>query len=57
MWVKGHSGIQGNEEADRMASRTGWIERQLNRPEIATPARIKQADPIHSKPTHLGWDC
>jgi len=49
MWVKGHNGTNGSEEADRMDgsldpkarnSYTGW----------------QQAFPIHSKPSHLKWD-
>ena len=25
MWMKGHSGVTGNVEVDRMARKTGWI--------------------------------
>jgi len=53
MWVKGRNNTRGNEEADRMAGRVGWIGAWMQKPEIATLAGIKQAFPIHSKPAHL----
>jgi len=56
MWVKGHDGIEGNELADRKAkeevSRGVW----MNKPDIVTPAGIRQAYRLHGKaPKHLSW--
>jgi len=56
MWVKGHSGEKGNEEADRMARRAVDMGVRLMEKEIATPAGIKQQFPIYPKaPAHIGW--
>jgi len=56
MWVRGHQGVRGNEEADMRAGMEvewGW---RLQRTVIATPARIKQEFPLYPKaPAHLGW--
>ena len=49
--------MAGNEAADYMAGKTGWIGRRIARPDIATPASIRQVFPIHTRPKHLLWDC
>jgi len=56
MWVKGHSGIKGNEEADRMAGRTVRRGRRTQETAVATPAGIKQEFPVYPKaPAHMNW--
>ena len=56
MWVKGHSGVVGNEEADRMAKRTVGMGWRLYERDIATPAGIRQEFPIYPKaPKHISW--
>ena len=56
MWVQGHSGVQGNEEADRRAGREVYLGSPTAQPDIATPAGIRQAYPIHPKSKHLNWN-
>jgi len=56
MWVKGHSGVRGNEEADKMAGMTVREGRRKQTRGVATPAGIKQEFPIYPKaPAHLNW--
>jgi len=56
MWVKGHNGVKGNEEADRMAGRTVRRGRKRQERAVVTPAGIKQEFPIYPKaPAHLSW--
>jgi len=54
MWVKSHSRVARNEEADSRAKKEvemGWHIQQLD---IVTPAGIRQAHPLHPKaPAHL----
>jgi len=56
MWVKEHQGIDGNEVADQRAKQEvemGW---RMHNPDIATPAGIWQAHPMHHKaPAHMRW--
>ncbi|KAF8416304.1 hypothetical protein EV426DRAFT_700104 [Tirmania nivea] len=42
MWVKGHSGVEGNERADRKAKKVAWVGKTMLRPDIITPAGIRQ---------------
>jgi len=56
MWVKGHDGVEGNEMADKKAK--GEVNRGvwMNKPDIVTPAGIRQAYRLHGKaPKHLNW--
>ncbi|KAF8427074.1 hypothetical protein EV426DRAFT_686742 [Tirmania nivea] len=46
MWVKGHSGVEGNERADRKAKEVAWVGRRMLRPDVITPAGIRQAFPM-----------
>ena len=56
MWVKGHDGIEGNEKADRMAKEAVNEGVWMNKPDIITPAGIRQAFRLHGKtPAHLSW--
>ena len=57
MWVRGHQGVRGNEEADRRAGmevELGWRMQKIVI--AATPAGIKQEFPIYPKAlAHLKW--
>lgn len=53
MWVKGYAGVEGNEAADRRAKIRVYGGRVAKRPNILTPAGIRQDHGIHSKPSHL----
>ena len=55
MWVKGHSRVKGNEDADRRANLRAYGGRVTGKADIITPAGIRQDFPIHSKPKHLRW--
>ena len=56
MWVRGHSRVEGNEEADKRAKREVEMGQRRQRPMVATPAGIKQRFPIYPKaPAHLRW--
>jgi len=54
MWVGGHQGTRGNEEADRRAKREARLGRKT--PGVATPRGIKHEFPIYPRaPAHFGW--
>jgi len=56
MWVKGHSGVAGNEMADKTARKAVKMGRRTQGRAIATPLGIKQEFPIYPKaPAHMKW--
>jgi len=56
IWVKGHSRIARNEEVDRMAKRTVWMECRLHEKEIVMPAGIRHEFLIYlNMPKHINW--
>jgi len=56
MWVKGHNGTKGNEDADKRARREVDMGYRLHKKALATPAGIKSEFPIYPKaPKHIGW--
>ena len=54
MWVKGHTGIKGNEEAGRRVNLAAYGWRVTARPHRVhvTAAGIRQDFPTHAKPKH-----
>ena len=53
-WVKGHTGVKGNEEADMRARWEVEMGRRMQKKVIATLWGIKQEFPIFPKaPAHL----
>jgi len=55
MWVKGHDGVRGNEKADESAKREVRRGKRMHKPDIVTPAGIRQAYRLHGgTPAHLG---
>ena len=55
MWVRGHAGTKGNEDADRRAKIRAYGGRVTNQPSVLTPAGIKHDHQMHSKGAHLKW--
>jgi len=56
MWVRGHTGVQGNEEADKRARAEVTAGEWRSAAGIATPWSIKQEFPIYPKaPAHISW--
>jgi len=49
MWMRGHQGEEGNEEADKRAEMEVEMGRRVGGADIATPAGIRQEFPIHPK--------
>ena len=52
MWVKGHSGVAGNELAGRMSKEKVMEVKWVLLPSTATQAGIRQAYSLFSNPTH-----
>ena len=56
MWVKGHQGERGNEEADMRVREEVEIAWRLQKRVIATPAGIKHEHPIYpTAPARIRW--
>ena len=50
--MKGHSGVEGNEETARRAKDAVMSGQWMSEPSLATPAGIRQAYPIQTGTTH-----
>jgi len=56
MWVKGHEGVEGNEMADARAKWEVEMGKRMHKPDVVTPAGIRQAFRLHGgTPAHLRW--
>jgi len=56
VWVKGHSGEEGNERADRRAKERVAEGVWKSERDLATPAGIRQTYPLHERKAHMKWD-
>jgi len=57
MWVKGHDGVEGNERADARAKKEVKRGKRMHKPDIVTPAGIRQNHRLHAgAPAHLKWN-
>ena len=56
LWVKGHSGVKGNELADGGAKERVMEGQWKSELSIATPAGIRQAYPLFWREPHMKWD-
>jgi len=57
MWVKGHDGVEGNERADARAKKEVKRGKRMHKPDIVTPAGIRQEYGLHAgAPAHLKWN-
>ena len=55
MWVKGHAGNKGNEEADKKAKLRAYGGRVMQSANLITPVGIRHDHRIHSKQEHMNW--
>jgi len=56
MWVKGHAGVRGNEEADKRAKAEVEAGEWRSAAGIVTPGGIRQDNPLYPRaPAHISW--
>lgn len=56
VWVRGHSGVEGNEEAGNRAKEAARGGKWMLDPSIAIPAGIRLAYPLYTRTPQLEWD-